>query len=120
MISFSVPAQTAPNAPSGLNFTGITTTAMTLNWTDNSSDETGFPIYMSTDNVSFSYIGSAAANATSVGLINLTPGTLYYFQVYAANETKFTLQQQQEISQLKHHHHCQAIIQLMLHCRFHP
>jgi len=90
MISFSVPAQTAPNAPSGLNFTGVTTTGMTLNWTDNSSNETGFPIYLSTDNVSFNFIGTAAANATSVGLINLTPGTLYYFQVYAANETKFS------------------------------
>ena len=90
MISFTVPAQTAPNSPTALNFTAVSKLGMTLNWTDNSSDELGFPVYISTDNVSFSFVGSAAANATNVGITGLVPGTTYYFQVWAANETKFS------------------------------
>ncbi|MBX7043539.1 MAG: fibronectin type III domain-containing protein [Ignavibacteria bacterium] len=90
MISFTVPSQSAPNSPTALNFTSVSKIAMTLNWTDNSSDEVGFPVYISTDNVNFSFVGSAAANATSVGITGLLPSTLYYFQVWAANETKFS------------------------------
>ena len=91
MISFTTVAQTAPNSPTSLTFSSTTTTTTTLNWVDNSSNETEFPIYLSTDNVNFNYIGAAAANAVSIQIINLTPSTTYYFQVWAANETKYSV-----------------------------
>ncbi len=75
-----------PNAPSNLTFVPVGVTTMTLNWTDTSSNEAGFPIYISTDNVNFSYIGTAAENATSVGITGLTPATTYYYRVYAVSE----------------------------------
>ncbi|MEO6695288.1 MAG: fibronectin type III domain-containing protein [Ignavibacteria bacterium] len=90
MISFATPVQTAPASPSNLTFTAVTTTTMTLNWIDNSTNETGFPIYISTDNVNFDFVGTAGANAISASFSGLTPSTTYYFQVWASNETMFS------------------------------
>ncbi len=89
-ISFTTAAQTAPNSPTALNFTNVGTVGMTLNWTDNATNETGFPVYISTDNVNFTYVGSAAANAVTVNITGLTPATTYYYQVWASNETKYS------------------------------
>ncbi len=75
-----------PNAPTALNFTAVSAGAMTLNWTDNSSNELGFAIYRSTDNVNFSYVGLAAANALSSVQTGLNSGTTYYWRVYAVTE----------------------------------
>lgn len=90
MIAFTTAAQTAPNSPTSLTFTGTTGLGTTLNWVDNSSNETEFPVYISTDNINFSYIGAAAANAVSVAITGLLPSSTYYFQVWAANETKYS------------------------------
>jgi len=90
MISFTAPAQTVPGSPTSLTFTNVTGTSLTLNWIDNSSNETEFPIYISTNGINFSYIGAAAAGATTIGIINLTPSTPYFFQIWAANETKYS------------------------------
>jgi hypothetical protein len=91
MLSFAPnPPQTAPNSPTSLTFTNTGSSTTTLNWNDNSSDEIEFPVYISTDNVNFSYIGAAAANAVSIPVVNLAPSTTYYFQVWAAKETKFS------------------------------
>ena len=49
--SFTPPV---PLAPTGLNFTAVTPIGMTLNWTDNSSDEFGFFIEQSLDGTNFS------------------------------------------------------------------
>lgn len=78
-----------PSAPSGLTFSSVTSNSMTLNWTDNSSTETKFAIYRSTDNLTFTFYGFAAANATSfstttVSLLNAS--TTYYWRVYAISE----------------------------------
>jgi hypothetical protein len=75
-----------PTAVSGLNFSAIAASTMTLNWTDNSSNEAGFAIYRSTDNVTFTYLTNAAANATSYVATGLTPATTYYWQVRAVSE----------------------------------
>jgi len=76
----------APLAPSALNFTAVTATAMTLNWTDNSSDETSFAIYRSTDGINYSFVSSVAANAVSSTQSGLTPATTYYWRVFAVKE----------------------------------
>ncbi|MBL0335839.1 MAG: fibronectin type III domain-containing protein [Chitinophagaceae bacterium] len=78
---------TTTMAPTALNFTSVTATAMTLNWTDNSTDETGFAIYRSTDGISYSYVNTVAANTVASTQAFLTPGTNYFWQVYAIRET---------------------------------
>ncbi len=59
---------------------------MTLNWTDNSSNELGFAIYRSTDGVNYSYISQAAAGATSSAQSGLGAGTTYFWRVFAVTE----------------------------------
>ncbi len=78
------PASPAP--PSGLNFTSISGSAVTLNWTDNATDETGYAIYRSTDNINFIHSTTTPAN-TSVSVQNaLNFGTTYYWKVFAIKE----------------------------------
>ncbi|HEY0553189.1 MAG TPA: fibronectin type III domain-containing protein, partial [Thermoanaerobaculia bacterium] len=74
------------NPPGGpLTFTAVTATGMTLNWTD-SSNETGYAIYISTDGTNFSFVNTAAQNATSFVASSLLGGTTYFWRVYAVNE----------------------------------
>lgn len=75
-----------PIAPTTLTFTSLSTTGYTLNWIDNSNNETGFALYMSTDGVNFSYITKTAANATSAVQSGLSAGTLYYWRIFAVSE----------------------------------
>ncbi len=75
-----------PAAPTGLFFSNVAPTSMTLNWADNSSSEIGFEIYQSTDNVNFTFVTQTAANATSQLVTGLTPSTNYFFRVLAVTE----------------------------------
>lgn len=83
-ITFTSPLPTA--TPSNLLFSAITKISMTLNWTDNATNEVGYAIYRSTDNVNFIYAGEAIANATSMNITGLLPSTTYYWQVHAVTE----------------------------------
>lgn len=80
------PVQTIPTIPSGLNFTGVNMSGMTLNWTDNSVTETGYAVYMSTDGTNYTLYSQYAANTTSVLIYALNPSTTYYWKVYAVRE----------------------------------
>ena len=71
----------APVAPTALSFTAVTATGMTLNWTDNASNELGYRIYRSTDNVNFTSAGQVAANVVTYPATGLAAGTLYYWRV---------------------------------------
>ncbi|MFT3793886.1 GEVED domain-containing protein [Flavobacterium sp.] len=77
---------TTPTAPSGLNFTAITATGMTLNWADNSANETGFSIYRSTDGINYTLITTTAANAITYNATGLSVGTNYFWRVNAIAE----------------------------------
>ena len=77
---------TGTTAPTSLNITSVTGTGMTLNWTDNSSDEVGFAIFRSTDNVTFTYVSTTLANAVSSPQTGLSFSTTYYWKVYAVRE----------------------------------
>lgn len=81
--SFTPPV---PTAPGNLTFTNVAQTAMTLNWLDQSSNENGFVIYRSTDGANYSFVSQSAAGATSSVQSSLTPGTTYYWKVYAVSE----------------------------------
>jgi hypothetical protein len=74
-------------APSALPFTGTTSTATTLNWTDNSGNELGFAIYRSVDGgANFALLNTVAANATTFTDANLFPSSRYIYDVRAFTE----------------------------------
>jgi gliding motility-associated-like protein len=73
----------APKVPTTLTITNTTFNTASLKWTDNSTNESGFQIERSEDNIAFSAVGTAAANATSYVDANLYGGTLYYYRVRA-------------------------------------
>ncbi len=80
--TFSPPV---PANPTTLSFTAVTVGGMTLNWADNSTNETGFLIFRSTDGVNYSFVNQVAANTTSSIQTGLSGSTLYYWRVYAVS-----------------------------------
>jgi predicted phage tail protein len=81
------PDATAPAAPSNLAAINVAQTTLTLTWTDNSVNETGFIVQRATNNtftkglVSF----NVAANGTSFNDTGLKRGTKYFYRVQAIN-----------------------------------
>ena len=75
-----------PVAPSNGTYTNIKATSMTINWQDNSTDESGFRVEMSTNSTAgFTTKGSVGINVTSLSITGLLPSTTYYFRIYAFN-----------------------------------
>ncbi|MEW5766397.1 MAG: fibronectin type III domain-containing protein [bacterium] len=74
-----------PNAPSGLRATPNSSSQITLDWTDNSNNETGFKIERRTAATSFTEIGASSANVNQFIDTGLSPNTIYYYQVRAYN-----------------------------------
>lgn len=72
--------------PASLSFTGITSSGMTVNWTNWCTNEVGYAVYNSTDSVTFNFVAQTAANATSYAATGLLPSTLYYWRVYAVTD----------------------------------
>ena len=81
----TVNSATPPAAPSGLTATATSSSQINLSWTDNSSNESGFRVESSTDNVNFTQFISLSANVTSTTASSLTANTTYYFRVRAYN-----------------------------------
>lgn len=77
-------------APAALSFSGISSSGMTVNWTNWCTNEVGYVLYNSTDNINFNYIAQTAANATSYAATGLLPGTLYYWKVYAVTDGRLS------------------------------
>lgn len=80
-----------PAAPANLSFTAVGISSMTLNWTDNATNETGFAIYRSTDGINYTFINQAPASAGTGAAVNsvqtgLNGSTLYYWKVIAVTE----------------------------------
>jgi hypothetical protein len=83
-LSFTPPV---PANPSGaLTFTNVQASQMTLNWTNWASNEVGYVIYSSSDNINFEFEAQTAANATSATITGLFSATTYYWKVYAVTE----------------------------------
>ena len=75
-----------PAAPSGLTAAASTNAQIKLSWTDNATNETGFTIERSTNNVQFLPIASVLANTNKyVDDTELAPGTQYYYRVKATS-----------------------------------
>jgi predicted phage tail protein len=86
--SVLVPADaTPPAAPSNLSASNVTQTTLTLNWIDNSNNETGFIIQRAT-NSSFTrglVTVNVGADITSFNDTGLKKGTTYYYRIQAVN-----------------------------------
>jgi len=87
--STSANATTLPNppgAPTALNATGANSSTMSLTWTDNANNETGFKIERSPDNATWSQINTVGANVVSyTDATGLSPSTTYYYRIRAYN-----------------------------------
>ena len=81
---FTPPVPTT--AAGSLTLSAITQTGMTVSWPNWASNEVGYVIYNSTDNTTFNFNSQAAANATTSAISGLSPGTTYYWKVYAVTE----------------------------------
>jgi gliding motility-associated-like protein len=77
----------APKVPTTLGINNTTFNTATLTWTDNATNESGYQIERSEDNITFSAVATTAANATSYIDQNLYGGTLYYYRVRAISST---------------------------------
>jgi hypothetical protein len=76
----------APMAPGALTFSGTGYRSMTLNWSDQSSDETGFVIYRSTDGTNYKFASQTSANVISSSQTDLLANTTYYWRIYTLKE----------------------------------
>ncbi len=93
----SLPNQTPPDfiiPPTDVNFTNVATTevpptsSFTVNWSDNSTNETNYILERSTDGTNFSEIATLGANVISYNEAGLNPNTQYYYRVKAINATE--------------------------------
>lgn len=76
----------APAAPSGLIATANSASQITLNWTDNANDETGYKLERSPDGTSaWTQIATPTTNATSEVNSALTHATPYFYRIRATN-----------------------------------
>jgi hypothetical protein len=75
-----------PATPSTLTITSVGSSTMTLNWTDNPSNEIGYVVYKSTDGTNYTFLEQKAANSTSAIESGLAASTTYYWKVYAVTE----------------------------------
>lgn len=83
----SAPTLTLPLAPSNLTATSTvvgTSTLVTLNWLDNSDNESLFKIEKSTNGINFFVYSTASLNSTFASFYVVSPGT-HYFRVKANN-----------------------------------
>jgi hypothetical protein len=80
-----------PPSPAGtlntnVTFSAVTASGMTVAWTNWCSNEVGYALYYSTDNIDFTFLVQKAANATSHAATGLSPATTYYWRVYAVTD----------------------------------
>src|SRR4051794_33941168 len=71
--------------PTNLNAVPTSSTAMKLNWSDNSSSEAGYKIERSSDGTTFGLLNTVGKNVATYTTGKLTTGKKYYFRVRAFN-----------------------------------
>jgi fibronectin type 3 domain-containing protein len=81
----SDPNATPPAAPSGIQADATSHNQVSLTWTDNASDESGFRIERSVEGSAFSSLTTVGANTTSFDDNSVTGGNGYVYRVIAYN-----------------------------------
>lgn len=74
----------APVAPVTLTATAASSSAINLSWSD-VTGETGYKIFRSTDNITFTQVATTTANTTTYSGTGLASNTRYYYYVVATN-----------------------------------
>jgi autotransporter-associated beta strand protein len=64
-----------------------TTNQVNLTWTIQSTTQTGFEVFNSTDNLNWHLVATLASNATTYSDTNLVPASTYYYRVSAITAT---------------------------------
>ncbi|RYZ53306.1 MAG: hypothetical protein EOP49_07580, partial [Sphingobacteriales bacterium] len=83
----TLPAPAIPVAPTALLANGASTSTISVTWTDNADNETGYSLYRSADNNSnFVLFANLAANTTSYTDTALYANSVFYYKVLALNE----------------------------------
>jgi hypothetical protein len=82
-----VPAcRPVPVRPTQLTATVISDSQIDVDWTDNSTNESGFKIERSLDESTWTEVTSVGANITTYSDIGLSSGTQYFYEVCAFND----------------------------------
>lgn len=79
-----------PAAPSALKAVANNRTSVTLSWSDNSDEETGFRIQRSTNGSTYTNVAEIAADQTGYTVTGLKANTTYYFRVRALREDRMS------------------------------
>lgn len=81
-----------PAAPTGLTAAANSSSQITLSWTNNATNQSGFNINRSTNATGpFSLVGTVSAEITNFTDSGLNPATTYYYQVQATNSNGSSL-----------------------------
>ncbi len=76
-----------PAFPTNLNAQSINKQDISLTWSDNSDNETGFELYIgSNSSGDFTLLSNLSDNTVSYAITGLTPGTTYFFKIRSYNE----------------------------------
>lgn len=85
----TLPLPAAPDAPSTLTATATSTTSIELKWNDNSSNESAFEVYRSTNvNTTYVLLKTLPANDSATAVFvdtTVTANTTYYYKLKAKN-----------------------------------
>lgn len=76
---------TAPTAPSSLTASASSATAITISWTDNSTNEDNFILERQTGGGAWTQVATLAAGTTTYSNTGLTASTAYSYRVMATN-----------------------------------
>lgn len=83
--AFRSTAVLVPNAPSNLGATALSDSQISLTWTDNSSNETGFRLERSVDGVNWTEFAVTNSNTVSFTDTGLAASTTYQYRARAYN-----------------------------------
>jgi len=84
--TFSNPQSQLPNSPSNLQASATSSSSISLRWSDNSGNETGFRIERSLSLFTgFSEVATVGAGTTTYNSTGLNASTTYYYRVRAYN-----------------------------------
>ncbi len=85
LIAGGGPPVIPPAAPTALSASATSSTAISLSWTNNATNQSGFYIERSTNGTTFAQIASVGANVTSYNSSGLNSSTQYFYKVRAFN-----------------------------------